>query len=53
MAVTMMKKGYAKLQRSHTSTGLMLGVLGREEDTDKYTEVRTIMQVMFTVISSS
>ena len=53
MAVIVIKKGYARLKRSHSSTGFMLGVLGKLEETDKYTEARTIIQVMFTVIKSS
>ena len=31
----------------------MIAVLGRELDTERYTEVRTIMQVMFTVMMIS
>ena len=37
----MTKKGKARLNRSHTSTGLMLGVLGRELDTERYMEAST------------
>ena len=49
----MIRNGYAKLKRSQISTGLIFGVLGRLEETDKYTEVSTIMQVMFTVTNNS
>ena len=41
------------LNKSHSSTGLIEGVGMREEDTERYTEVSTIMQVMFTVMMRS
>ena len=47
--VMITKNGYARLKNSHTSTGLMLGVLGREVDTDKYMDASTIKLVMFMV----
>ena len=33
--VMMTRKGYIKLTRSHTSTGLMVCVVGREEETER------------------
>ena len=49
----MIRNGYARLKMSHISTGLMFGVLGKPEETDKYTEVSSIMHVMFTVTNIS
>ena len=37
------------MNRSQTSTGLMDDVVGKLLETERYTEVRTIMQVMFAV----
>ena len=45
------KKGYARLNRSQISTGLMAAVVGRLPETERYTEARTIMQVILTVIT--
>ena len=41
------------MNRSHISTGLMFGVGGKELDTERYTDVSTIMQVMFMVYRRS
>ena len=41
------------MNRSHASTGFIFGVGGRELDTERYTEVSTIMQVMFIVYTRS
>ena len=53
MLEMMTRKGKARLTRSQISTGLILSVLGRVEETERYTEVSTIMQVMLTVINRS
>ena len=49
MLTTITNKGYARLHRSHTSTGFIVGVPGREVETDRYTEANTIIQVMLMV----
>ena len=46
MFVTMIRKGQVRLKRSQISTGLMLAVLGRLPDTERYTEASTIMHVL-------
>ena len=53
MLEMMTRKGKARLTRSQISTGLILSVLGRVEETERYTEVSTIMQVMLTVMIRS
>ena len=46
----MTKNGYARLNKSQTSTGLIVAVLGKLLETERYTNDRTIMQVMLTVM---
>ena len=46
---TITRKGYARLNRSHVSTGLIVRVPGRDSDTERYTDVSTIIQVMLMV----
>ena len=53
MLTSMTRKGYARLNRSHTSTGLMIAVLGREADTEREMEASTIMLVMLMVYTRS